>query len=76
MYIRASHFNMNLNMGYQLFIGDHLCVEAFAGIGYKRNWWVERLPNANVQGIDTDGLGDLYNGPLRISFGYTIGWGF
>ena len=76
VYLRASHFNMNLHLGYQFSLGDRLMVEAFAGLGYKRNWWLERLPNANVQGIDTEELGPLYNGPLRISFGYTFGWAF
>lgn len=76
VYLRGSHFNINLHMGYQLSLGDHLMVEAFAGLGYKRNWWVERLPAAGVRGVDTEEFGALYNSPMRFSVGYTIGWGF
>lgn len=76
IYIRGSHFNINLNVGYQLFISDRLCVEGFAGLGYKRNWWQERFSSSVVQGIDTQEFGALYNNPVRFSIGYTFGYAF
>lgn len=77
VYIRNTHFNANLMIGGQMFLGN-LAIDIFTGFGYKNNTWVERRSSTSIQTIDPAdlGFGSYYTGPFKFNLGFNVGYGF
>ncbi|MBL4652602.1 MAG: hypothetical protein JKY53_07015 [Flavobacteriales bacterium] len=77
IWIRATQFNANILIGGQLFLGK-VAIDMFTGLGYKKNEWVERYSQTQITIIDPLDLGlpPTYNGSLKFSLGFNIGYGF
>ncbi len=75
-YIKITHLNTNMLLGYQYFIDDNITLDVFSGIGYKNNKWEEYNINGTYNAIDTDDLGGYYNSNLKFILGCNIGIGF
>ena len=71
IYIRATHFNVNLLAGYQ-FLPDFWALDIFAGLGYKKNTWIEH-DQQNTINIDTGDFGELYNSSVKLTLGFNVG---
>lgn len=72
VYIRGTHFNINLLGGYQTLIDDQLAIDFFAGMGYKKNTWTEHSPPNNIVPVDM-GLGSFYNSNVKLILGFNAG---
>lgn len=77
VWIRATHFNANLLVGGQMFLGK-VVIDIFTGIGYKENEWSERLSQTQINYLNLDELGlpPSYSGNFKFSLGFNIGYGF
>jgi len=72
IYIRGSHLNVVLLGGYQIFLGEHVAIDFFSGVGYKKNVWLERYAN-RVQTINMDEFPAFYNSPVKVMLGFNLG---
>lgn len=75
IYLRISHFNVNLLGGFQLIV-DNICFEVFTGLGYKNNSWIARYSPTVVQNLSLDDASPYYRGPVKLNLGFNIGIGF
>jgi hypothetical protein len=73
-YIEASHFNVNMLIGYQSIRANGYTVDFFTGIGYKKNNWGQHYFNKSVP-IDVSDI-PLYGSPLKFTLGFNIGYAF
>jgi len=76
VYLRITHVNYNVLMGYQSFIRSNIAIDMFAGLGYKENRWIQRDFAGNFSTEETDELGEYYNSPVKISLGFHVGIAF
>lgn len=72
-YIKAIYINYNGIVGYQ-FIYDKLVIDAFCGLGYRDNTWLEHygMTNSILDGEDLE----IYPGHLKLNFGINVGLAF
>lgn len=70
-YIKAIYVNYNGLIGYQ-FIYDRLVLDAFCGLGYKDNTWLEHYRQSNSI-LDDE---EFNSGHLKIYLGMNIGLSF
>ena len=75
IWIRATHFNANLLIGGQAFLGN-LALDVFFGLGYKKNQWLERYTVSQIILVDMNDLPSTYSGRVKVSLGFNIGYGF
>jgi len=71
VFIKGTHFNINLLFGYQL-IRDFWALDFFAGLGYKKNSWIEHYQQ-NPAPINTSEFGEFYNSPVKLNLGFNAG---
>jgi len=71
VFIKATHFNVNFLFGYQL-IREFWALDFFAGLGYKKNTWIEHDQNNNIN-FDTSDFGKFYNSPVKLNLGFNVG---
>ena len=74
VFIRTTHFNVNLLLGYQL-IREYWALDFFAGMGYKNNIWIEHDQQNSIN-INTSDFGPLYNSPVKLNLGFNVGFVF
>ncbi len=70
IFISATHLNVNLLAGYQ-FVPDFWVFDIFAGLGYKKNTWIQHDPQ-NTINLDTSDFG-IYNSPVKLTLGFNVG---
>lgn len=73
VYLRISHFNVNLMGGYQYLLGHGLVLDLFVAGGYKRNWWQEKGLAGVVTAVNSDELGAFYRSNLSLFIGFNMG---
>lgn len=71
VFIKGTHFNVNLLAGYQL-IRDFWALDFFAGLGYKKNTWIEQDQQNSIN-INTSDFGKFYNSPVKLNLGFNVG---
>lgn len=76
IHLRISHLNANMLLGTQLFLGDNIAMDIFAGLGYKKNKWVEYYSPTRQRVIIPTDLGGFYNGPVKLTLGFNFGIAF
>jgi len=75
-YFRATYFNVNLLVGYQLNLGRAYFDFNF-GLGYKNNYWIEQLATQRrVVPPDELGYGPYFSSPLKVQCGFELGYAF
>lgn len=70
-YIQATHFNANMLMGYQAISRDGFAVDAFFGIGYKKNSWEYHQSHTSVP-IDLNDI-PFYGSNVKYTLGFNFG---
>jgi len=75
-YVRASHFNINMLVGYQLVLWDKVAADLFAGLGYKKNRWDENSNNGIYQNINVFNDIPFYSWPIKFTLGINFGVAF
>lgn len=73
-YVQATHFNVNVLLGYQVEGMDWYVVDIFTGLGYKKNTWEQHNPSKSVPFDVTDFK--YYNSPVKLTLGFNIGIAF
>lgn len=76
IHIRATHFNVNMLLGYQIIVWDKFSIDFFTGLGYKKNLWQENsAANGVYQTINMDDI-PLYSLPVKFTLGVNFGIAF
>lgn len=73
-YVQASHFNANMMLGYQAVGDGGFSVDAFIGVGYKKNTWEYHQSNRSVP-ISFDEI-PYYSSNFKFSLGFNLGMAF
>lgn len=71
VFIKVTHFNANLLFGYQLIPG-FWAFDIFAGLGYKKNNWIEHDQQNSIN-KNTSDFGKYYNSPVKLNLGFNVG---
>ena len=75
IYVRSTHINLNFIAGYQWISSKSYAIDMFAGMGYKKNTWIEHSPPTFTP-MNTDDFGPFYNSNLKLIFGFNVGKAF
>ena len=75
-YLNISQLNVNLLGGYQYLYEDFLVLDVFAGLGYKKNTWLEVSPTGRRFVTPFDGEDNFYTSDVKISLGFALGIAF
>jgi len=76
IYIKATHFNINMLMGVQGVVSNRFTVDLFCGLGYKKNSWEEHYSATKIRNINLKDAPFFYNGPVKFTLGLNVGLGF
>jgi len=72
-YLKAVYINYDGIFGYQLITND-LTIDAFCGMGYRDNTWLEHYQQTNSI-LDNEDL-EIYHGHLKLILGINVGIAF
>ena len=75
VYLRITHFNVNLLSGWQWVYSNNYTLDLFTGLGYKDNIWEEHDPQTTIS-LDNDDVGGWYSGNVKFSIGFHLGIAF
>lgn len=77
IYFRVTHFNVNLLGGCQFTLFRRIAVDTFAGLGYKKNEWIEHNQNI-VRPVNPPKDFDIpgYFSPVKFTIGMNFGYCF
>lgn len=76
MFIRITHMNANIFMGYQALVKKRHCFDFFFGLGVKDNGWYEVQKNINSnRRVQPEDMSDYYRSNFKISLGFNMGFG-
>ena len=74
VYLRISHFNVNLMAGYQFVLDGGIVLDCYVAGGWKKNWWQEKGLSGQVTAVDPEELSAFYRGNLSLFLGFNIGF--
>jgi hypothetical protein len=75
VYLRITHFNINLLSGWQWVYHNNYTLDVFLGLGYKDNIWEEHDSQSTIS-LDNDDVGGWYSGNVKFTIGFHVGIAF
>lgn len=75
VYVRITHFNVNLLSGWQWVYSSNYTLDLFTGLGYKDNIWEEHDSQTTIS-LDNDDVGGWYSGNVKFTIGFHLGIAF
>jgi hypothetical protein len=76
IFIRATYFNVSLLSGLQMELFDGFVIDAFTGLGYKKNTLYEHYsPGQSRPSKDADDI-PFFNSNIKFSLGFNVGYAF
>ena len=75
VYLRITHFNINLLSGWQWVYHNNYTLDVFLGLGYKDNIWEEHDSQSTIS-LDNDDVGGWYSGKVKFTIGFHVGIAF